>query len=48
MTEFLKAYRFWIALALALIVAAIIFGALEYRDAVASILPGGEGTGGER
>jgi hypothetical protein len=43
MTEFLKAYWPWIAALLVL--AAIIFGALEYRDAVASILPGGEGTG---
>jgi hypothetical protein len=46
MTEFIKAYWPWIAILL--VIAAIIFGALEYRDAVASILPGVEGTGGDR
>jgi hypothetical protein len=44
MTEFLKAYWPWIVALL--FVAALIFGALEYRDAVASILPTGGEDGG--
>jgi hypothetical protein len=46
MTEFLKAYWPWIALIAVL--AALGLAASEYIDAAPSMLPGGEGTGGER